>query len=90
MKIGIALTLVIACPSVAAAQYGFQLRPSPYRILSGWEQSANIARHQMVEHVTRDFAPVRAHSRTGRVGMQRNGRESDMTGGVHRSQTPHY
>lgn len=89
MKIGIALTLVIAFPSVAAAQYGFQLRPSPYRILSGREQSANT-RGPSIEHVTRAATPVSDHRPAGRAGISHNGRDSDVAGGIGRTQAPHY
>ncbi len=88
MKIGIALTLVIACPSVAAAQYGFQLRPSPYRILSGWEQSANIARSQTIGHASR-AATSADRTQTDQAGILHNGRDGDLTGSVYRTQSTH-
>ena len=90
MKIGIALALVIACPTVAAAQYAFQLRPSPYRVLSGWEQSANTFRTQSVEHVTRAATAASARARAGQAGIRQNGRDSDVTGGIYGRQAPHY
>ncbi|HZD91502.1 MAG TPA: hypothetical protein VE224_15480 [Pseudolabrys sp.] len=65
MKMAIALMLVTASPSVAAAQYLFQLRPSPYRILSGWEQSANTYRTQSIDTFTRAAAPVNVQRRIG-------------------------
>lgn len=82
MKLGVALALVIAFPTMASAQYAFQLRPSPYRILSGWEQSANTFRTQSVERVTRAAAPVSDRARAGQVGVQGNGRDGDVTGGT--------
>jgi hypothetical protein len=85
MKLGIALALVIACPSMAAAQYAFQLRPSPYRVLSGWEQSTN-ARSQ-VQRVTRAVTPVSDHTQ---AGMRQTGRDSDVTGAVYGTPAPHY
>jgi len=83
MKIGIALALVFACPTVAAAQYGFQLRPSPYRILSGWEQSVS-ARSQAV-HVTRAATPVSDRMSAGQAGVRHNVRDGGAYG-----QAPHY
>lgn len=65
MKIAIALAMVIGCPSVAAAQYLFQLRPSPYRILSGWQQSANTYRTQSVDAVVHTTTAVSARQRSG-------------------------
>jgi hypothetical protein len=79
MKLAIALTLVIAFPTVASAQYGLQLRPSPYRIMSGWEQSANT-RDQSVERVTRAVTPVSERTQDGQAGVPRKGRDSDVTG----------
>jgi len=80
MKFGIALVLVIAFPAVASAQYGLQLRPSPYRILSGWEQSASTYRTQSVEGVARAATPVSDRALNGQAGMPRKGRNSDVTG----------
>ncbi len=88
MKIGIALALVIACPTVAAAQYAFQLRPSPYRVLSGWQQSTN-ARSQ-IQRVTRAVTPVSDHTQAGQAGIRQSGRDSDVTGGIYGRQAPHY
>ncbi len=76
MKLGVALVLVMAFPTAAAAQYGFQLRPSPYRILSGWEQSATT-RGQSVERGARAVTPV---SDRTQVGIRPNGRDGDVTG----------
>lgn len=87
MKIGIVLMLVIACPTMAAAQYAFQLRPSPYRILSGWQQSANTYRTQSVEHVTRTATPVSDRAPANRAGLRHDGHDSDVTGGA---QAQHY
>ena len=89
MKIGIALALVIACPTVAAAQYGFQLRPSPYRILSGWEQSVST-RSQTAQRVTRAVTPVSDHTQAGQVGIQHNVRGSGGIDGAYGTQAPHY
>ncbi len=80
MKLGIALTLVIAFPTFAAAQSAFQLRPSPYRILSGWEQSANTYRTQSIERVTPAATPVSDRAQAGQAGIRPNGRERDVTG----------
>ena len=80
MKLGIALTLVMAFPTMAAAQSTFQLRPSPYRILGGWEQSANTYRTQSVEHVTRAATPVSDRAQAGQAGIRPNGRDRDVTG----------
>jgi hypothetical protein len=77
MKLGVALALVIAFPTVAAAQYGFQLRPSPYLILSGSEQSANT-RGPSIERVTPAVTPVSERARADDV--RPTGRESDVTG----------
>lgn len=88
MKIGIALTLLIACPSMAAAQYGFQLRPSPYRILSGWEQSAN-SNGQTVGSVARAAAPVSDRGQAGQIDLRRDRRAGDATGGAYRTQSTH-
>ncbi len=84
MRMGIALALVLACPTLAAAQYGFQLRPSPYRILSGWEQSANTGGG----HATRAATPVSDRTEAGHVGMRQND-DSDVTGSVYRTQATH-
>jgi hypothetical protein len=86
MKLGVVLALVIAFPTAAAAQYGFQLRPSPYRVLSGWEQNANT-RGQSIERVTRAVAPVSDRTRAGEVGGRPNGRAGDVTGST---PTPRY
>lgn len=80
MKFGIALALVIAFPAVASAQYGLQLRPSPYRIMSGSEQSANTFRTQSVERVTRAATPVSERTQAGRAGVQHKGGNSEVTG----------
>ncbi len=79
MRMGVALALVLACPSMAAAQYAFQLRPSPYLILGGWEQSANTGDQvmsQAANHVTRAATPV--SDRAGSVGIRQIG--SRVTG----------
>jgi hypothetical protein len=76
MRLAIALTLVIAFPTMAAAQYVFQLRPSPYRILSGWEQSAN-SRGQSIERVTRAVTPVIDRTQ---AGVRPNSRDGGVTG----------
>jgi hypothetical protein len=89
MKLAVALALVIAFPSIAGAQYAFQLRPSPYRILGGWEQGATM-RTQSLDHVTRAVTPVSDSARAGRVGAQRNGRDGDVTGGIEHRPAPHY
>ena len=88
MKLGIALTLVMAFPTVAAAQYGFQLRPSPYRILSGWEQSLN-AHGRTVQRVTRAATPVSDHTQAGRIGIQHNVRDGGGLDGAY-GPAPHY
>lgn len=88
MKLGIALVLVMAFPTMASAQYAFQLRPSPYRILSGWERSAATYRTQSVRHVRRAATPVSDRARVDQVGMQRDGR--DVTGGIDGSKAPNY
>jgi hypothetical protein len=89
MKLAVALALVIAFPSIAAAQSAFQLRPSPYRILSGWEQGATM-RTQSLDRVTRTATPVSDSARAGQVAVQRNGRDGDVTGGIDRTPAPHY
>lgn len=86
MKIGIVLMLVVACPSMASAQYAFQLRPSPYRILSGLELSANT-RGQHGEHMTRAVTPVSDRSQPNQSGARHDG---DMSGGINGSSTQHY
>jgi hypothetical protein len=87
MKLGVALVLVMACPTLASAQYAFQLRPSPYRILSGWEQSANTYRTQSIGHVTRTVTPVSDHTRAGQAGIQRD--SGDATGSIYRAPATH-
>lgn len=79
MRLAIALTLVIAFPTMAAAQYVFQLRPSPYRILGGWEQGATV-RGQAAARDTRAVMPVSDREESGRDGIRSNGRNSDVTG----------
>ncbi|MGA7973449.1 MAG: hypothetical protein WCA36_11655 [Pseudolabrys sp.] len=88
MKLGIAFVLVMAFPTMASAQYAFQLRPSPYRILSGWEQSANTYRTQSIEHVTRTATPVSDRAQAGHVGIQRS--DNDVTGGINHHHAPRY
>jgi len=88
MKLGVAFVLVMAFPAMASAQYAFQLRPSPYRILSGWEQSANTYRTQSIGHVTRTVTPVSDRTQAGHAGIQRS--DSDVTGGINRHQAPRY
>jgi len=80
MKLAVALTLVIAFPAVAAAQYGLQLRPSPYRVMSGWEQSANTFRTQSVEGAARAVAPARNRPSAGQARGHLKGINSDITG----------
>ena len=89
MKVGVALALVIAFPTVAAAQYAFQLRPSPYRILSGWQQSANT-RGQGMQRMTRAATPVSERTQAGQAGIEQTGRDNDVTGAVYGTQAPHY
>mgnify|MGYP001553909898 CR=1 FL=1 len=89
MKIGVALALVIAFPTVAAAQYAFQLRPSPYRILSGWEQGVT-ARGQTVQPVTRAVTAVNDHAQAGRIDARQAVGDSDVTGGINSTQAPRY
>jgi hypothetical protein len=88
MKLGVALVLVMAFPTMASAQYAFQLRPSPYRILSGWEQSTNSYSTQSVDHITRTATPVSDRPQAGHVGIRRS--DSDVTGAVKRNQAPRY
>ncbi len=88
MKLGIALTLVIAFPSVAAAQYGFQLRPSPYRILSGWDQSISVRSHT-VQRVTRAATPVSDRLPAGQAGIRHDVRDGAGRDGAY-GQAPHY
>lgn len=87
MKLGVALVLVMACPTLASAQYALQLRPSPYRILSGWEQSANTYRTQSIGHVTRAVTPVSDRAQAGQTSTQHGG--ADTTGGVSRAPATH-
>jgi hypothetical protein len=87
MKLAVALALVIAFPTITAAQSAFQLRPSPYRILSGWEQGASM-RTQSLDRVTRAATPVSDSVRAGQVTVQRNGRDGDVTGGIYRTSSP--
>ncbi len=79
MKFGVALVLVIAFPTVAAAQYGFQLRPSPYRVLSGWERDANT-RGPATGRSARAATPVSERKPNGRDGIRPDVRNSDVTG----------
>ena len=87
MKLGVALVLVTAFPTMASAQYALQLRPSPYRILSGWEQSANTYRTQSIGHVTRTVTPVSDHTRAGQAGIRRGA--DDATGSIYRTPATH-
>ena len=87
MKLGVALVLVMACPTLASAQYALQLRPSPYRILGGWEQSANTYRTQSIGHVTRTITPVSDRAQAGQASIQHGA--ADMTGSVYHAPATH-
>jgi len=88
MRLAVALALVIAFPTIAAAQYALQLRPSPYRVLRGWEQSTNTYRTQSVERVTQGATPVSDRAWTAPVGVQGNRRNGKVTGGIYRAPAP--
>ncbi len=92
MRIGIALTLVIACPTAAMAQYALQLRPSPYRILSGWEQKVNAP--AQAAPMPKFAGPAVAASNRApavREAVQRSGGKDPVNGtGIYSGQAPHY
>jgi hypothetical protein len=87
MKLGVALVLAMAFPTMASAQYALQLRPSPYRILGGWEQSANTYRTQSVGHATRTVTPVSDHAQAGQAGVRHD--DDDATGSAYHTQATH-